>query len=81
MRAIMFFLIWNHFLQVVASFGSAMVQLATGAMFGYPGVVLPSLTDPESNDLVLNKAQASLFGENPKEKKSNSIISETLFFG
>ena len=53
----------DYIFQFFAAFASAMCQWGIGSMLGYSGVVLPLLTDSESDDMILNKAQASLFGK------------------
>ncbi|XP_027226031.2 uncharacterized protein [Penaeus vannamei] len=48
--------------QVMATLATSMCMLDIGALLAYGSVSLPRITDPDSEDLVFDTAQAAFFG-------------------
>ncbi|XP_037801192.1 facilitated trehalose transporter Tret1-2 homolog isoform X2 [Penaeus monodon] len=48
--------------QMVAALVMSLTQLAIGTIYGFPGVTLPELTDPNTADLFLDTTQAASYG-------------------
>ncbi|XP_027233197.2 facilitated trehalose transporter Tret1-2 homolog [Penaeus vannamei] len=47
--------------QVVATLVMSLIHLSVGTIYGYPGVMLPELTDPSTTDIFLSTNEAALF--------------------
>lgn len=39
----------------------SLIHLSVGTIYGYPGVMLPELTDPSTTDIFLSTNEAALF--------------------
>lgn len=50
-------------LQALGVVMASLTHLAIGTIVGLPGVTLPQLTDPNTEDIFLDTAQVALFGE------------------
>ncbi|KAK4319585.1 hypothetical protein Pmani_009475 [Petrolisthes manimaculis] len=48
--------------QVVGAVLTSLTHVVVGSIVGIPGVILPSLTDPNSSDIFLEPTQVALFG-------------------
>lgn len=51
----------KHTWQVVATIVMSLIHLSIGTIYGYPGVMLPELTDPNTTDIFLSTNEAALF--------------------
>lgn len=60
-HAIKYSTAYNLYLKVVATIVMSLIHLSIGTIYGYPGVMLPELTDPNTTDIFLSTNEAALF--------------------